>query len=70
MLNNPQFYVEQLNKQIERVKEQYKSFRFYDLGSYALNRLTPRTSFELVENIAYGLKSRQRLDLYRAKKKP
>lgn len=68
MLNNPQFYVEQLNKQIERVKEQYKSFRFYDLGSYALNRLTPKTSFELVENIAYGLKSRQRLDLYCAKK--
>lgn len=46
------------------IKDFYRQFRLYDLGSIALNRLTPRKGYTLRENIAYGLKSRQRLDLY------
>lgn len=37
----------------------------YNLGSYALNRLTSKKDFKHIDyNIAYGLKARQRLDLY------
>lgn len=66
MLNKPHQLLEQLGKQVEWVKEQCKSVRVYDLGSYALNRLTPKSSYSCTENIAYGLKARQRFDLYRA----
>lgn len=68
MLNKPHQLLEQLGKQVEWVKEQCKSVRVYDLGSYALNRLTPKSSYSCTENIAYGLKARQRFDLYRANK--
>ncbi|WP_151820496.1 alpha/beta hydrolase [Acinetobacter soli] len=68
MLNKPHQLLEQLGKQVEWVKEQCKSVRVYDLGSYALNRLTPKSSYSCTENIAYGLKARQRLDLYRVNK--
>ena len=41
------------------------SFVFYDVGSYALNRLTPRKGYSVQENVAYGLRARHRLDLFR-----
>lgn len=64
-----------LNKVIHQVKRGldqnlfllrtlYSDFRVYDFGSYALNRLTPRKGYTVRENIAYGLKARQRLDLF------
>ena len=60
-----------LTQNLQQLKAQakllYQEFRLYDVGSYMLNRLTSRRSFHLVSNLAYGLKARQRLDLYRAK---
>lgn len=41
-----------------------KKFKPYDLGSIAINGLTPKKGYRVESNIAYGLKSRQRLDLY------
>ena len=55
-----------INQKVVLAKTVYKNFRLYDFGSYALNRLTPRTGYTLHENIAYGLKARQRLDLFSA----
>ncbi|MEG1855996.1 MAG: alpha/beta hydrolase [Acinetobacter sp.] len=53
-----------LNQKIVRAKSACQDFRLYDFGSYALNRLTPRTGYTLHKNIAYGLKARQRLDIF------
>ena len=53
-----------LVKQIETVKSQYKDFRLYDLGSITINGLTPKKGYSIRHNLAYGLKARQRLDLY------
>ncbi|QNX07994.1 alpha/beta hydrolase [Acinetobacter seifertii] len=47
----------------------YKEFRLYDLGSFALNRFTPKDGFEQVLNVRYGLKPRHRLDIYRSTKR-
>lgn len=58
----------QLQKKTEIAKSLYQDFRLYDVGSYALNRLTPKRGYEVQANIAYGLKSRHRLDLYRTAK--
>ena len=58
----------QLQKQTQIAKSLYRDFRIYDFGSYALNRLTPKQSYSLQANVAYGLKARQRLDLYRSVK--
>ncbi|MCU4483679.1 alpha/beta hydrolase [Acinetobacter ursingii] len=68
MLNNPNEILKQLQQRFEQVKHHYHEFRLYDLGSYALNFLTPKSTYIAQKNIAYGLKARQRLDLYRAKK--
>lgn len=51
-------------KQSQKLQQQLKDFRFYDLASQALNRCTSRRGYHLTENIAYGLKARHRLDLY------
>ena len=53
-----------LVKQIETLKSQYKDFRLYDLGSITINGLTPKKGYSIRHNLAYGLKARQRLDLY------
>ena len=68
MLNSPNKILKQLQQRFEQVKHHYHEFRLYDLGSYALNFLTPKSTYIAQKNIAYGLKARQRLDLYRAKK--
>ena len=67
MLNKVTQQVKQnINQKVVLAKTVYKNFRLYDFGSYALNRLTPRTGYTLHENIAYGLKARQRLDIFSA----
>lgn len=53
-----------LVKQIETLKSQYKDFRLYDLGSITINGLTPKKGYSIRHNLTYGLKARQRLDLY------
>ncbi|WP_166170965.1 alpha/beta hydrolase [Acinetobacter sp. SA01] len=54
----------EIQQKVEKVQILYKDFRLYDFGSYALNRLTPRKGYTVIENIAYGLKARQRLDIF------
>ncbi|MBJ9985792.1 alpha/beta hydrolase [Acinetobacter sp. S40] len=68
MLNSPTEILKQLQQRFEQIKHQYHEFRLYDLGSYALNFVTPKSSYSVQKNIAYGLKARQRLDVYRTKK--
>ena len=67
MLNNvTQVVKTKLEQNLALVKMFYKDFRLYDFGSYALNRLTPKKGYSVVENIAYGLRARQRLDIFTA----
>ena len=54
----------QLSDQILEVQQRYKDFRIYDFGSYALNRLTPKQGYSVETQLAYGLKDRQRFDLF------
>lgn len=54
----------QLSDQILEVQQRYKDFRIYDFGSYALNRLTPKQGYSVETQLAYGLKARQRFDLF------
>ena len=65
MFNNVEHWFKQLNKTLEQAKRIYEEFRLYSLGSYALNLLTPRQGYTVQSNIAYGLRARHRLDLYR-----
>lgn len=58
---------DRLNQKVVLAKSVYQDFRPYDLGSYALNRLTSRKGYTLHSNIAYGLKARQRLDIFRTR---
>ena len=53
-----------LLKQFDVLKSQYQDFRLYDLGSITNNGLTPKKGYSIKHNVAYGLKARQRLDLY------
>lgn len=59
-----------LQQRLRRLKDYCQEFRVYDLGSVAINRLTPSRGFQSKLNQAYGLKSRQRLDLYLSTQKP
>ena len=59
--------IQQVQENVVRAKNFYQEFRLYDVASYSLNYLTPKDSFEKEEHLAYGLKARQRLDLYRSK---
>ena len=65
MFNKLQPFVQRLNHSVEYVRLLYRDFRIYDVGSYALNRLTPRKGYSVQENVAYGLRARHRLDLFR-----
>lgn len=58
MLNND------LESKFERLKNQLDHLRLYNLGQIALKKLTPKKGYHVKNHIAYGLKSRQRLDLY------
>ncbi|MGL6033590.1 MAG: alpha/beta hydrolase, partial [Acinetobacter johnsonii] len=64
MFNKLQPFVQRLNHSVEYVRLLYRDFRIYDVGSYALNRLTPRKGYSVQENVAYGLRARHRLDLF------
>lgn len=55
---------QQLNQKYDHVRNLYREFRVYDLGSIAVNRLTPKKGYRTLHNIAYGLRARHRLDLY------
>ena len=50
--------------QVDFVKRKIENFRPYDLGGLAINGLTPKKGYQTRHNVAYGLKSRQRMDLY------
>lgn len=65
MFNKFQPFVKRLNRSVEYARLLYRDFRIYDVGSYALNRLTPRKGYSIQENVAYGLRARHRLDLFR-----
>ena len=65
MFNKLQPFVQRLNHSVEYARLLYREFRIYDVGSYALNRLTPRKGYSVQENVAYGLRARHRLDLFR-----
>lgn len=68
---NPNFQHKQqlLLKKIQAIKAFYADFRLYDLASITINGLTPKKGYQYRTNIAYGLKARQRLDLYISTKK-
>ncbi|MFW1741087.1 alpha/beta hydrolase [Acinetobacter johnsonii] len=68
MFNKLQPFVQRLNRSVEYARLLYRDFRIYDVGSYALNRLTPRKGYSVQENVAYGLRARHRLDLFRTQK--
>ncbi|MFW1953028.1 alpha/beta hydrolase [Acinetobacter beijerinckii] len=59
--------IQQVQQNVIRAKNFYQDFRLYDLASYSMNYLTPKDTFEKDGHLAYGLKARQRLDLYRTK---
>lgn len=59
--------IQQVQENVIRAKNFYQEFRLYDLASYSINYLTPKDTFEKEEHLAYGLKARNRLDLYRSK---
>ena len=65
MFNKLQPFVQRLNRSVEYARLLYREFRIYDVGSYALNCLTPRKGYSVQENVAYGLRARHRLDLFR-----
>ena len=54
MFNKLQPFVQRLNRSVEYARLLYRDFRIYDVGSYALNRLTPRKGYSVQENVAYG----------------
>lgn len=60
--------IQQVQENVTKAKNFYQEFRLYDFASYSINYLTPKDTFEKEEHLAYGLKARQRLDLYRTKK--
>lgn len=53
-----------LSTRFTRLQSQLKAFRPYNLGGYAINGLTPKKGYSVQKNLAYGIKPRQRLDLY------
>ncbi|WP_436896982.1 alpha/beta hydrolase [Acinetobacter gyllenbergii] len=59
--------IQQVQENVIKAKTLYQEFRLYDFASYSINYLTPKDTFDKEEHLAYGLKARQRLDLYRTK---
>lgn len=51
---------------LDSVKKRYQNFRVYDFASYTLNRLTPKKGYTVQTQLAYGLKPRQRFDLFKS----
>ena len=49
---------------IQSLQQKLQNFKPYDIGGYAINGLTPKKGYSVKPNLAYGLKARQRLDLY------
>ncbi len=56
----PQF----ARQKIQYLRHKLQKIKLYDLGSLALNGLSSSKNYAVHENIAYGFKARQRLDLY------
>lgn len=56
----------QLNKRLTGLRQKLSAIKPYELGSLALNGLTPSKGYAVQHNLAYGLKARQRFDLYRS----
>ena len=59
-----------LSAKVDGVLTQLKEFKAYDLAGLAINGLTPKKGYQLKSNVAYGLKSRQRMDLYLTDARP
>lgn len=55
-----QYYAVLKNK----LKTAYEEFRVYNLGSLALNRVTPKKGYTVQYDLAYGEHERHRFDLY------
>ena len=53
-----------LQPKIDKITQQLKDLQPYQWGSLALNQLVSKRGYHVQTNIAYGLKARQRLDLY------
>ena len=60
----------QLQTRLKALQSKVKDFRLYDVGGLAINGLTPKKGYQIQLNLAYGLKSRQRLDLYVTEQRP
>ncbi|AOA58890.1 alpha/beta hydrolase [Acinetobacter larvae] len=50
--------------QVAKLKRLKQNFRAYDLARVALNKFSAAGHYQVQQNIAYGFKARQRLDLY------
>lgn len=66
MHNKVQQLKARLSSHLNVARDMYRDFRLYDLGSYALNRFTPKAGYQTELHCAYGLQARQRFDLYRS----
>jgi acetyl esterase/lipase len=53
-----------IRQSIDGLNVKLATLRAYSLGGLALNQLTSNKGYRKKSNIAYGLKARQRLDLY------
>lgn len=62
--NNIENLRQKLLNKATGLQDKLRAFRPYNLGGFAINRLTPKKGYSIHHNLAYGLKLRQRLDLY------
>lgn len=53
-----------LKKTLKTLNLNFKEFKPYQLASHVMNGLTSNKGYRIQTNLAYGLKARQRLDLY------
>ena len=60
------FLSQQFKSKLSQLRESYRQFKLYDLGSYTLNGLTPKKGYGFEANIAYGLEARQNFDLFKS----
>lgn len=58
---------QRLDSRLQTLQRYYQDFRLYDVGSFALNRMTSKKGYTLQKHLAYGLQSRQRFDLFKTK---
>ncbi len=64
MRNKKRIWSKRVRQNLERAKQVYDNFRLYDLGSYALNRLTLKKGYHIRQSIRYGDADRHTFDLY------